>query len=81
VFDTYPALGPVLPAVGYGPDQFAALRATIEAVRCDVVLTGTRIDLGRLLTLTRPVVRVRSEVEEVGRPSLDDVLAGLRPPS
>jgi predicted GTPase len=76
-FDTYPALGPVLPALGYGAAQMADLRATIGAVPCDVVLLGTPIDLGRLLGLRQPVVRVRYEVEEVGRPGLDEILAGL----
>jgi predicted GTPase len=76
-FDTYPALGPVLPALGYGAAQMADLRATIAAVPCDVVLLGTPIDLRRVLGLRQPVVRVRYEVEEVGRPDLDEILAGL----
>jgi predicted GTPase len=76
-FDTYPALGPVIPALGYGPAQMADLRATIEAVPCDVVLLGTPIDLGRVLGLRQPVIRVRYEVEEVGRPGLEEILAGV----
>jgi predicted GTPase len=67
----------VLPALGYGAAQMADLRATIAAVPCDVVLLGTPIDLGRLLGLRQPVVRVRYEVEEVGRPCLDEILAGI----
>jgi predicted GTPase len=76
-FDTYPALGPVLPALGYGAAQLADLRATIEAVPCDVVLVGTPVDLGRHLGLRQPVVRVRYEVEEVARPSLEEILADV----
>jgi predicted GTPase len=76
-FESHPALGPVLPALGYGTAQMADLRATIEAVPCDVVLVGTPVDLGRALGLSCPVVRVRYEVEEVEPSSFDEVLVGL----
>jgi predicted GTPase len=76
-FDAYPTLGPVLPALGYGARQLADLRATIEAVPCDAVLVGTPVDLGRLLALRQPVIRVRYEVEAVGRPGFEEILAGL----
>jgi predicted GTPase len=77
VFQDYPTLGPVLPALGYSSQQMADLRATIDAVPCDFVLLGTPIDLGRALALRQPVVRVRYEIEEVGHPGLDEILAGL----
>ncbi len=77
VFDEYPGLGPVLPAVGYSPAQLADLQATIEAVPCDLVLLGTPIDLRRSLAVRRPIVRVRYEVEEAGGPSFDALLTGL----
>jgi predicted GTPase len=77
VFREYPMLGPVLPAVGYGAQQMADLRATIDAVPCDVVLLGTPIDLGRILALRQPVVRVHYEIEEAGRPGFDEILGNL----
>jgi predicted GTPase len=77
VFRAYPALGPVLPAVGYGPAQLADLRATIDAVPCEVVLLGTPIDLRRSFALRQPVVRVTYEVEEAGGPSFEALLEGL----
>jgi predicted GTPase len=77
VFQEYPMLGPVLPAVGYDPQQMADLRATIDAVPCDVVLLGTPIDLGRVLALRQPVVRVHYEIEEVGPPGFDEILGNL----
>jgi predicted GTPase len=80
VYRAHPALGAVLPALGYGPAQLADLRATIEAVPCDLILVGTPIDLGRLLWPggdAPRVVRVRYEVEDAGRPGLADVLAEL----
>jgi predicted GTPase len=55
----------------------ADLHATIDAVPCDLVLLGTPIDLGRTLALRHPVVRVRYEVEEIGRPTFDEILGDL----
>jgi len=77
VFEAYPALGPVLPAMGYGAEQIAELEATINAVPCDLVLLGTPIDLRRSLTLRHPVARVRYRIEEVGHPDFDEILRGL----
>jgi predicted GTPase len=77
VFAAHPTLGPVLPAVGYGPRQIADLGATIDAVPCDVVLLGTPVDLRRALAIRPPVLRVRYDVEEAGGGSFEEVLAGL----
>ncbi len=77
VFDRYPALGPVLPAMGYSAAQLAELGATIDAVPCDLVLLGTPADLRRGLTIRHPVQRVHYEVEELGGPTFDELLAGL----
>jgi predicted GTPase len=77
VFARYPALGPVLPAMGYDAEQRADLEATINAVPCDTVLLGTPMDLRRGLTLSHRVTRARYEMEEVGPLSLDEVLEGL----
>jgi predicted GTPase len=77
VYEDYPALGPILPAMGYGPAQMAELRATIDAVPCDLVLLGTPIDLRRSLTVRHAIARVHYELEEVASGSLDALLAGL----
>jgi predicted GTPase len=77
VFDLYPGLGPVLPAMGYNDAQLADLQATINAVPCDLVLLGTPIDLRRRLSLRHPVARVEYGLEEVEAGSLQGVLAGL----
>jgi len=60
----YPNARGVLPAMGYGGAQVADLAATIEATPCDVVVSGTPIDLGRVLTVSKPVVRARYELRE-----------------
>ena len=71
----YPHTGPVLPAMGYGPRQIQETAATIAATPCDVVLVATPVDLGRVLDIPRPAVRVRYELREIGHPDLADVLA------
>jgi predicted GTPase len=70
----HPTLHRVLPAMGYSERQVAELEATINAVPCDAVVLGTPIDLRRVLTLRHPTVRVRYDVEEIGRPTLADAL-------
>ncbi|TQJ49660.1 cyclic 2,3-diphosphoglycerate synthase [Phycicoccus sp. SLBN-51] len=60
----YPNARGVLPAMGYGDAQVADLAATIEATPCDVVVSGTPIDLGRVLTVSKPVVRARYDLRE-----------------
>ncbi len=77
VFEEYPHIGAVLPAMGYGDEQLAELEATINATDCDVVVSGTPIDLGRLIDSRHPIRHVRYELEEIGRPNLEDVLAPI----
>jgi predicted GTPase len=60
--------------MGYGDEQLAELEATINATECDVVVTGTPIDLGRLIDCRHPIRHVRYELEEIGRPTIEDVL-------
>jgi predicted GTPase len=80
-YDAYPATGPLLPAMGYGEPQVAALAQTIANTPCDLVLVATPIDLARLVDIDKPVQRVRYEVQEIGRPNLTDVLRKAFPPS
>ena len=76
-YNTYPAIGPVLPAMGYGDAQIRDLEATIAQVPCDLVIVGTPIDLGRLVKIDKPIVRARYELQEIGKPDLADALAPL----
>lgn len=70
VFDAYPHLGKVLPAMGYSPAQLAALAETINRSDAELVVSGTPLDLARLVPLTKPVVRARYDFAEVGTPTL-----------
>jgi predicted GTPase len=76
-FAQYPRIGPLLPAMGYGKTQIDELAATIAATPCDVVVTGTPIDLGRILPIDVPVRHATYELRENGHPSLADVVAPL----
>ncbi len=73
-YEAYPEIGRVLPAMGYGADQVRDLEATLRAVPCDVVVTGTPIDLTRVLDAGHPVRHVSYELREVGAPDLRDAL-------
>jgi predicted GTPase len=78
-FAEYPKVGPLLPAMGYGARQVEELRQTIASSDADVVLIGTPIDLRRLIALDKPAYRVTYRLQELGEPTLADVLrrAGL----
>ena len=72
---TYPHLGQVLPAMGYGRRQMDELRETIARSDAELVLIGTPIDLRRLIELDKPALRVSYRLEELGEPTLADALA------
>ena len=74
-FEKYSHITDILPAMGYGEKQMKELQQTIEAVPCDLVLAATPIDLTRIIKVNKPMLRVYYELEEIGRPKLDDVLA------
>jgi predicted GTPase len=77
VFRTYPHIGAVLPAVGYGPAQLAALAATINKSAAEIVVSATPIDLARLVPIDKPVIRARYEYAEDGSPGLASVVDGF----
>jgi predicted GTPase len=73
-YTQYPHLGSVLPALGYGEKQISDLKATINATPCDVVLIGTPIDLRRIMTFTKPTVRVKYELQVLGPVCLEELM-------
>ncbi len=74
IYARYPHIGAVLPAVGYSQAQITALAQTIAASPVDVVVAATPIDLARLISIERPVVRAMYEFAEAGEPKLADLL-------
>jgi predicted GTPase len=73
-FENYPEIGALLPALGYGKQQIKDLEKTINAIPCDAVIIATPIDLTRLLKINKPPVRVRYELQEIGKPDLEEVI-------
>ncbi len=74
VYKAYPHLGPVLPAMGYGKKQIEELAQTIARVPCDAVVIATPVDLRRLIAIEKPSTRVRYDLQEIGRPTVADLL-------
>jgi len=74
VLAAYPKLEPLIPAMGYGEAQIAELAATLSAVPADLVLSATPIDLTRVLTINKPIVRVRYELDQASGPSLEGLV-------
>jgi predicted GTPase len=77
VLAAYPALEPLVPAMGYGDAQVRDLEATLAAVPADVVLSATPIDLARLVSPGKPIVRVRYELEETPETPIEPLLAPI----
>jgi predicted GTPase len=76
-FEKYSHLEKVLPAMGYGEKQTRELDETIDRIDCDLVVSGTPIDLNRVISPNKKILRVRYELEEIGSPTLKDVLKGF----
>ena len=73
-FEKYPEIGVLLPAMGYGDQQIKDLETTINATECDLVIIGTPIDLRRIININKPAVQVKYELQEIGHPTIKDVL-------
>jgi predicted GTPase len=73
-YQKYPKTGPILPAMGYGDAQTRDLEETINKADVDMVIIGTPIDLTRVLKINKPYQRVRYELQEIGQPTLKDLL-------
>jgi predicted GTPase len=67
----------VLPAMGYSAEQLKELETTINAADCDVVLSGTPIDLTRIIKVNKPIVRVSYELKEKSKPGLETLLTDM----
>ena len=70
----YPNTGPILPAMGYGDEMIHDLESTINNAPVDLVISATPIDLTRIIRVNKPMQRVRYELQEIGQPTLEDIL-------
>jgi predicted GTPase len=73
-YKKYPKTGTILPAMGYGEAQTRDLETTINNTNVDLVIIGTPIDLNRIIKINKPSQRVRYELQEIGQPTLEDIL-------
>ena len=73
-FVKYPDTGPILPAMGYGDEMTRDLEETINKSDVDLVISATPIDLTRIININKPLQRVRYELQEIGYPTLTDIL-------
>ncbi|MDP8200647.1 MAG: cyclic 2,3-diphosphoglycerate synthase [Candidatus Tenebribacter burtonii] len=73
-FEKYPEIGILLPAMGYGEQQIKDLETTINKTECDAVVIATPIDLRRIIKINKPAVQVTYELQEIGHPTIADVL-------
>ena len=73
-YKKYPNIGTLLPAMGYGSKQIKDLEETINKVPCDTVIIATPIDLRRLIKINKPFIRVIYELQEIGHPTLNDLV-------
>lgn len=73
-YQKYTTTGPILPAMGYGDEQMRDLEETINNSNVDLVISATPIDLNRVIKVRKPMQRVRYELQEIGQPTLEDIL-------
>jgi len=73
-FETYPDIGVLLPAMGYGEQQLKDLEAIINNTECDAVIIGTPIDLSRIIKIDKPHTRVHYNLQEIGKPDFTGIL-------
>jgi predicted GTPase len=73
-YQKYSKTGPILPAMGYGDEQVHDLEKTINGSDVDLVVSATPIDLTRIIRINKPIQRVRYELQEIGVPTLEDIL-------
>jgi predicted GTPase len=84
-FAKYPGIGTLLPAMGYGDQQVKDLEATVRKAKVDAVIIATPIDLSRIIKISQPMLRVTYDLQELGKPDLEDalrpILDGAKPKS
>jgi len=73
-YKKYPSTGMVFPAMGYGEEMIKDLEQTINSSDAEMVVIGTPIDLNRVLKLNKPAQRVRYELQEIGSPSIAEIV-------
>ncbi|MFH1978660.1 MAG: cyclic 2,3-diphosphoglycerate synthase [Candidatus Aenigmatarchaeota archaeon] len=74
VYKKFPHLDKILPAMGYGKKQIKELELMINKINCDAVVIGTPIDLTKVLSVNKPIVRVKYDLSEKGKPNIEVIV-------
>ncbi|MCK9444050.1 MAG: cyclic 2,3-diphosphoglycerate synthase [Tissierellaceae bacterium] len=77
-YEKYSHLSDILPAMGYGDTQVKELEETINKIDCDLIISGTPIDIRRVISTDKPIERVEYYLQEIGDPTLEDVLSKFK---
>lgn len=73
-YEKHTHLDKVLPAMGYGDKQVKELEEIVNAVDCDTVISGTPIDLNRVIDTDKTIVRVRYDLKELEEGKLEELI-------
>jgi predicted GTPase len=71
VYEKYPHIGQVLPAMGYSEEQIKDLEDTIQRCVCDAVVIATPTDLRKKIRIDQPTVRVNYDFNVDLQPLVD----------
>ena len=74
VFEEFPQITEIIPAMGYTDKQIEDLENTLKNVKCDIILNGSPIDLSKLVNVNKPIIKVTYDIEAIGTPSIESVL-------
>jgi len=74
VFEDFPQITHIVPAMGYTNQQIDDLEKTLNTVKADIILNGSPIDLTKLIKTNKPIVKVSYDIESIGSPTIEDVL-------
>lgn len=75
--EAYNQTAPLLPALGYGSEQLADMKASIDAVPAESVVIGTPIDLGKVIEISKPYTRVYYDLDEAALPELESAISDV----
>ena len=73
-FEKYPQIGSILPALGYGKEQLKELEEIVNSSDAELVVVATPVNLGRIINMNKPYVRVTYELQEIGKPDLYEII-------
>ena len=74
VFEEFPQITEIVPAMGYTDKQIEDLENTLKNVKCDIILNGSPIDLSKLVKVDKPIIKVTYDIEAIGTPTIESVL-------